>query len=80
MVPGVSAEANGYPTRRRTGLTANTLVFGNWADVLIGMWGVLDVMVDPYAKGASGGLVIRVFQDIDVAIRRPESFVKAVSI
>jgi HK97 family phage major capsid protein len=74
---GLSGMCNGYDVRRRTGLTANTLVFGNWADVLIGMWGVLDVMADTATKAASGGLVLRVFQDVDVAIRHSASFAKA---
>ena len=71
---------NGYDVRRRTGLAAQpspTMVLGNWADCLIGMWGVLDVAPDAATKAASGGLILRVFQDIDVAIRHPESFCKA---
>ena len=67
-------EANGYPVRVRNGITANRIVFGNWRDVLIGMWGILDVMPDTAAKAASGGLVLRVFQDVDIAVRHAESF------
>ena len=67
-------EANGYPVAVRNGLTAKRIIFGNWSDLLIGMWGILDVMPDPAAKAAAGGLVIRVFQDIDIAVRHPESF------
>ncbi len=67
-------EANGYPVRVRNGITANRIVFGNWSDVLIGMWGILDVMPDTAAKAASGGLVLRVFQDVDIAVRHAESF------
>jgi HK97 family phage major capsid protein/HK97 family phage prohead protease len=67
-------QANGYPVAVRNGITAKRIVFGNWSDVLIGMWGVLDVMPDRAAKAASGGLVLRVFQDIDVAVRHAESF------
>jgi len=65
---------NGYRVVRRDGITAKRIVFGNWSDVLIGMWGVLDVMPDRAAKAASGGLVLRVFQDVDVAVRHAESF------
>ena len=38
------------------------------------MWGILDVMPDTAAKAASGGLVLRVFQDVDIAVRHAESF------
>lgn len=67
---------NGYRSFSSThaGATADGIVFGNFANLLIGFWGVLDVMSDPYTKAASGGLVIRVFQDVDVAVRRGEAF------
>jgi len=55
-----NGECNGYPLRRRTGLPANRILFGNFADIVIGYWGVLDVMPDEAAKAASGGLVLRV--------------------
>lgn len=64
----------GYPILRSTQLAANRIIFGNRSDVLIGMWGVLDVMPDTATKAASGGLVLRVFQDVDVAVRHAESF------
>lgn len=67
-------QANGYPVAQRNGIAANRIIFGNWSDVLVGMWGVLDVMPDPAAKAASGGLVLRVFQDVDVAVRHAQSF------
>lgn len=67
-------EANGYPVRVRNGITAKRIIFGNFRDVLIGLWGILDVYPDPAAKAAAGGLVLRVFQDIDVAVRHAESF------
>lgn len=51
-----------------------SLLFGNFADLIIGTWGVLDVLVDPYSLGTSGGIRIRVMQDIDVAVRHIESF------
>ena len=69
-----NGEANGYPVHSASQLAAGQSVLGNFNDVLIGMWGVLDIMPDQAAKAASGGLVLRVFQDVDVAVRHPESF------
>lgn len=69
-----NGETNGYPVVLKNSLAANTIIFGNFADVLIGLWGTLDVVYDPATKAAAGGLVVRAFQDVDVAIRRPESF------
>ena len=40
----------------------------------MGMWGGLDLMVDPYTGGAAGTVRIIALQDVDVALRHPESF------
>lgn len=48
--------------------------FGNFADLVLGFWSGLDLMVDPYALSVSGGVRVIAFQDCDVAIRHLESF------
>lgn len=65
---------NGYRADVSTQCATNQIIFGNWSEVLVGMWGVLDLKPDEAAKAASGGLVLRVFQDADIALRHPESF------
>jgi len=44
------------------------------ADVMIGLWGALDILVDPYTQSLSGTRRIVLHQDFDVALRRKESF------
>lgn len=83
-IPG---EANGYPVARsnqaRKNLTKGTssgvcseLFFGNWEDLFIGEWGVLEILPNPYSAAAydNGGLEIRALQSVDIAVRHPESF------
>lgn len=65
---------NGYPVLTSTQLTANRIIFGDFSQVLVGFWGVLDIKPDEATKAASGGLILRVFQDADVVIRYPEAF------
>jgi len=55
-----------------TGLSAE--IFGNFRDLIIGEWGVLDLLVDPYTRSNVGGTRVTVFKDVDVAIARPQSF------
>jgi HK97 family phage major capsid protein len=74
---GEDGVMNGYPSFITEQVPAQTLIFGNWAEILIGMWGGLDLFADPYTLGDSGGLVVRGFQDIDVAVRHGASFSKA---
>lgn len=49
-------------------------IFGNWNDLVIGQWGGLDLLVDPYTGSAAGTLRVTALQDIDVMIRRNASF------
>lgn len=67
-------QANGYKVETSSQLAAKTILFGDWSSVLIGLWGVLDIVPDNATKAASGGLVLRVFQDLDVNIRHAQSF------
>jgi HK97 family phage major capsid protein/HK97 family phage prohead protease len=66
--------ANGHPVAVSNQLAANKIAFGNWEDVMVGLWGVIDVNPDLATKAGSGGLILRVFQDADVAIGHAESF------
>lgn len=49
-------------------------IFGNWADLIIGMWGGLDIMLDPYTGATSGTRRVVALQDVDIALRRVVSF------
>ena len=70
-------EVNGYKATASNQVPADTWVFGDFSQIICGMWGVLDLKPDPYALAGSDGLMLRVFQDVDAAIRRTESFVIA---
>jgi hypothetical protein len=50
--------------------------FGVWDQILMGMWGALDLQVNPYALDKSGGVRVTAFQDVDVAVRYAESFAR----
>ena len=66
---------NGYRAEVTNQLQNGDVFFGNFADLVVGMWGGLVMTVDPYSLSKSGGLRIVVFQDVDFAVRRVESFV-----
>jgi len=65
-------EVNGY--RALASNQASTMFFGNWADLIIGMWGGLDILVDPYTGSTSGTVRVVALQDVDIAVRHAESF------
>ena len=65
---------NGYRAIVSNQVTAGDLFFGNFADLLIGMYGGLDILVDPYSSASSGNVRIRALQTVDVAVRNAVSF------
>lgn len=69
-----AGEVNGYPVTVSNQMQTNDVLFGNFADCVVGMWSGLDLIVDPYTQSASGQTIITVHQDFDVAVRRPQSF------
>lgn len=71
-----NGQINGYNAIVSNQLQTNEVVFGNFADAIGGMWGAVDMVIDPYTKSASGQVVITMFQDVDFAVRYLESFVK----
>lgn len=67
-------EVNGYRALASTQMTAGDVVFGNWADLIVGMWGGFDIMVNPYAKDVSGGVRVVALQSMDIGVRHAVSF------
>ena len=65
---------NGYRSEVTNQITTGDMIFGNFADFLIGMWGGLDVTVDPFTHSARGRTRIVMMQDVDMALRRKASF------
>jgi len=75
---------NGYPAfvtnqvsstlTKGSSSVASAIFFGNWSDLILGMWGEMDMLVDPYTFSSSGAVRIVAFQDVDFAVRHPESF------
>ena len=53
----------------------SAIFFGNWKDLVLGLWGTgLDLIVDPYSGSSTGALKLVAFQDVDFAVRHPGSF------
>jgi HK97 family phage major capsid protein len=80
-----STPLNGYQTvitnqvasnlvKGTSGAVCSAIFFGNWRDLLIGMWSGLDLLVDPYTGSTAGTVRVVALQDVDIAVRHPESF------
>lgn len=71
---GVSNQVPSNLTKGTSSGVCSAIIFGNWADLLIGQWGALDILVDPYTGSAAGTTRVRVLQDVDIAVRHAASF------
>lgn len=79
-----SSELNGYRAvtsnqvaknlTKGTGTDLSAMIYGNFADLIIGMWGGLDLQVNPYSLDTTGAVRVTAFQDVDIQLRHPESF------
>jgi HK97 family phage major capsid protein len=69
-----AGQVNGYPVTVSNQMQLNDVLFGNFADCVVGMWSGLDLIVDQVTQAASGQTILNVHQDFDVAVRRPQSF------
>lgn len=65
---------NGYSTEVTNQLADRDVFFGNFSDLLVGMWGGIEINVDPYTHSLKGRIRIVTFQDVDFVLRRVESF------
>lgn len=68
------------PAMTSNQLTAASMIFGDWQEVVVGEWGVLEVEVNPYANFVAGIIGVRAIYSMDVGVRRPFAFSRATSI
>ena len=61
-------------TKGSTSGSCSAMIFGNFAELIIGEWSGIDVLVDPYTGSTTGVTRITVFKDFDIAVRHAESF------
>lgn len=68
---------NGYPAYVSTQVPTQAAIFGDFSQVIIGEWGVLELTANPFGSGfRAGNVEVRALQSIDIAIRYPQAFVK----
>ncbi|PQO33148.1 phage major capsid protein [Blastopirellula marina] len=65
-------------TKGAYGENLSAAVFGNFNDVIVGMWGGVDVIVNPYSDDDAGAVKITLLGETDIAFRHVESFSKCI--
>jgi HK97 family phage major capsid protein/HK97 family phage prohead protease len=75
-----NGQISGFPAMSSNQMPAADMLFGDWQEVVVGEWGVLEVEVNPYANFQAGIIGVRAMYSLDVAVRRPFAFSLATSI
>lgn len=73
-------QVSGFPSMSSNQLTAASMIFGDWQEVVVGEWGVLEIEVNPYANFQAGIVGVRAIYSMDVGVRRPFAFSRSTSI
>lgn len=72
--------SNAVPHDLGAGDNRSACIFGNFADLYVGLFGPLDIKADDISMVKRGGVVLWVYQDADIRVVRPESFAAVVDI
>ncbi|MFZ5697762.1 MAG: phage major capsid protein [Pseudomonadota bacterium] len=75
----LEGEIEGFKAFTTTQLS-DGMIFGDFSQLIIGEWGVLEIAVDPTANFKAGITGIRAFQSVDIGIRNAAAFTYASSI
>lgn len=71
---------DGFRATATNQVTAASMIFGDFSQVVIGEWGMLELALNPYANFAAAISGIRAIQTVDVGVRYAGAFSRATSI
>lgn len=76
----LDGKVSGFRSMSSLQLTAASMIFGDFSQVVIGEWGMLELALNPYANFAAAISGIRAIQTVDVGVRIAGAFSRATSI
>lgn len=65
---------SGFPAMSSNQMPSAKMLFGDWQEVVVAEWGVLEVEVNPYADFKAGIVGVRCMYSLDVGVRRLYAF------
>jgi HK97 family phage major capsid protein len=60
--------------------TCSSVFYGSWENLVVGEWGVIDVLVNPYLNSATGAVQVRCIQEVDSCCRNLGAFSAALDV
>jgi HK97 family phage major capsid protein len=76
----LDGNVDGYRAMASNQMPSANLLFGDFQQIIVAEWGVLEVAVNPYAAFATGIIGIRAFYTCDIGVRYASAFSLATSV
>lgn len=76
----LEGQMEGFRALTTTQVTAGSMVFGDFSQVVIGEWGMFELAMNPYANFQAAITGIRAIQSLDIGVRQAAAFSRATSI
>jgi HK97 family phage major capsid protein len=73
-------QVDGYRAMASNQVPSGTLIFGDWAQMIVAEWGVLEIAINPAANFQAGIIGVRAMASIDIGVRVPGAFSIATSV
>lgn len=65
---------NGLSAFATSNAPSGKVILGNWADLIMGLWGGVDIEINPYEDFSKGIVSVRAFASVDFGVRHAQSF------
>jgi HK97 family phage major capsid protein len=65
---------NSYPVSRSNQVEPGDVFLGVWDQLILGLFGAVDLQVNPYSEDKEGNIRVVAHQAIDYAVRHPQAF------
>lgn len=74
--------SNQVPTNLGGTTNNHCFLYGDWSELLMGIWSEIDILVNPYEATAyaKGNVSIRAMATVDTAVRHPAAFVNGTGV
>ena len=70
----VSNQVTSALTKGSSSGVCSAMFFGAWGDLIVGQWGGIELIVDPYSLSTAGATRVVAMSELDVCVRHAESF------
>ena len=74
--PLLGGTVNGYQAYVSNVFSNDTVLFGNWSELLFGQWGGIDLLINPYSLDTYAQIRVVAAGYYDVAVKHVESFAR----